>query len=66
MIKVLFIDFYSTIVHEDGEVINRISLIISETGDGTKTAEICRFWWNEFQASFLFAHGESFVTISGK
>ncbi len=32
MIKAVFIDFYGTVVHEDGEVIQKISQEIFNTG----------------------------------
>ena len=35
-IKALFFDFYGTIAHEDGIVIDEITTIISNTDDGTK------------------------------
>ncbi len=44
MIKALFFDFYGTIVHEDGVVIDEITTIISNTGDGTKKSIIGGYW----------------------
>ena len=32
MTKALFVDFYGTVVHEDGEVIKKITQIIYDTG----------------------------------
>ena len=32
MIKAFFLDFYGTVVHEDGEVVKKISQLIYETG----------------------------------
>ncbi len=32
MVKAVFIDFYGTVVHEDGEVIKNISQEIFDTG----------------------------------
>lgn len=40
MIKALFFDFYGTIVHEDGVVIDEITTIISNTGNGTNKLTI--------------------------
>lgn len=48
MIKALFFDFYGTIVHEDGVVIDEITTIISNTGDGTKKSIISSYWWQIF------------------
>ena len=49
MIKALFVDFYGTIVHEDGEVIKQISQEIYDTGKVNDKSEIGSYWWGEFQ-----------------
>ena len=36
MVKAFFLDFYGTIVHEDGEVIKKITQIIMKTGKAGK------------------------------
>ena len=62
MIKALFLDFYGTIVHEDGEVIKKISQIIYDTGNADDISDIGRYWWDVFQKSFTASHGDSFST----
>lgn len=62
MIKAIFIDFYGTIVHEDGEVIKQVSQEIFDTGKVNDKSEIGSYWWNEFQTAFISAYGESFQT----
>lgn len=62
MLKAYFLDFYGTIVFEDGEVIQEISQIIYDTGKVEDKSEIGRFWWKEFQTSFMNAYGERFET----
>lgn len=62
MIKAVFIDFYGTVVHEDGEVIKQVSQEIFDTGIVSNISEIGNYWWNEFQTSFLCAYGDSFKT----
>lgn len=62
MIKAIFLDFYGTVVHEDGEVIKQVSQEIFDTGNVKDKSEIGSYWWNEFQTAFLSAHGESFET----
>lgn len=62
MIKALFFDFYGTIVHEDGIVIDEITTIINSTGDGTKKSAIGSYWWNVFQESYMNSFGDSFKT----
>lgn len=62
MIKAVFLDFYGTVVYEDGEVIKKITKIIMETGSVDAENRIDAFWWNEFQAMFMNAYGEAFET----
>ena len=62
MVKAVFIDFYGTLVHEDGAVIREVSQIIFDTGVVQNYSEIGGYWWNEFQTMFHNAYGESFVT----
>lgn len=62
MIKAIFIDFYGTIVHEDGEVIKQISQEIFVTGKVNNKSEIGSYWWNEFQTAFINAYGDAFAT----
>ncbi len=62
MIKAIFIDFYGTVVFEDGEVIQKITQEIYDTGKVENKAEIGGYWWKEFQTAFLNSYGESFET----
>ena len=62
MIKAVFIDFYGTLVHEDGEVIKRVSQEIFDTGKVKDKSEIGSYWWNEFQTAFISTYGDSFKT----
>ncbi len=62
MIKAIFIDFYGTLVHEDGAVIKKITQEIYDTGNATTTSEIDAYWWNAFQTSFLAAYSDRFET----
>ena len=52
MIKALFVDFYGTVVHEDGAVIKVITQMIKDTGDGSDTSDIGSFWWTDFQTIY--------------
>ena len=58
----IFLDFYGTVVFEDGENIRKISQIIYETGEVNDISEIGTYWWNEFYDMFVNAYGESFRT----
>lgn len=62
MVKAVFMDFYGTVVHEDGEIINKITDVIIETGSADDRNKIGAFWWNEFQTMFMNAHGAAFET----
>lgn len=62
MVKAVLIDFYGTVVHEDGEIIKRITEKIIETGSVDDGKQIGGFWWNEFQTMFMNAYGTAFET----
>ena len=62
MIKAFFVDFYGTVVHEDGEIIKKITEIIYDTGRVENKPEIGAFWWNDFQSMFTNSYGDSFET----
>lgn len=58
----IFLDFYGTVVFEDGENIRKISQIIYETGEVNDISEIGTYWWNEFYDMFVNAYGKNFRT----
>lgn len=62
MVKAIFIDFYGTLVHEDGKIIKQISQEIYDTGKVDNKSEIGTYWWNEFQSAFNLAYGDNFET----
>ncbi len=62
MKEAIFLDFYGTVVFEDGEVIEKISKIIFDTGEVNDIFEIGSYWWNEFYNSFINAYGDDFKT----
>lgn len=59
MIKAVFIDFYGTLVHEDGEIIKSITERVSAQS-GASPAQIGGYWWNEFESLFAASYGDSF------
>ena len=61
-IKAFFVDFYGTIVHEDGEVIKKITKIICDTGKVEDPSEVDSYWWKDFQIMFMNSYGETFET----
>lgn len=62
MVKAIFIDFYGTVVYEDGAVIKVVTQEIFDTGIAENVSEIGTFWWKEFQAAFMNSYGETFQT----
>lgn len=62
MIKALFFDFYGTIVHEDDVVIDEITTIISNTGNGADKLTIDSYWWKIFQELCINSFGNHFKT----
>ena len=62
MIKAIFIDFYGTVVYEDGEVIEKVEQEIFDTGNAVTKSEIGSYWWKEFQTAFHNAYGDRFET----
>lgn len=62
MIKAIFLDFYGTVVHEDGEIIKRISNGIFNTGKVEKISDIDHYWWETFYDLFSNSYGNSFRT----
>lgn len=62
MKKAIFLDFYGTVVHEDGAVIKEITQEIYDTGKVADRSEIGIFWWKEFQRLFNNSYGDKFRT----
>lgn len=62
MIKAVFLDFYGTVVFEDGEYISRITQQIYHSGQAENVAEIGTFWWQEFQTMYMKAYRDDFQT----
>ena len=62
MVKAFFVDFYGTVVYEDGEIIKKITQIIYNTGKVEDKSEIGAFWWNDFQSMFTNSYGDKFET----
>jgi 2-haloacid dehalogenase/putative hydrolase of the HAD superfamily len=61
--RALFLDFYGTLVHEDDEVIIKISQEISSKSPFRPTKnEIARYWWDSFRSLFENSCGRSFNT----
>lgn len=61
-IKAFFVDFYGTVVEEDGDVVEEISRRIFETGKAESPSQVDGFWWKEFQNLCLNSHGANFQT----
>lgn len=62
-IKAFFLDFYGTVVYEDGEIISNICRLIKENSKTEATlSEIGGFWWNDFSKLFQESYGKTFQT----
>ncbi len=62
MMQAVFLDFYGTVVHEDGEIVQRISQEIADTGWAASASEVGAYWWAAFQTAFLSACGDNYVS----
>lgn len=62
MVKAVFLDFYGTVVHEDGAIIKIVNERIFKSGNAEKPSDIGTYWWNEFQNMFIHSQGETFRT----
>lgn len=62
MVKAEFIDFYGTVVYEDGEEIKRVTQEIYDTGKADDKSVIGSYWRNEFQILINSAYGVDFET----
>ncbi|WP_100406974.1 HAD family hydrolase [Bacillus solitudinis] len=63
-IKAIFLDFYGTVVHEDGEIISDICRQIktNTNKEEVTSSKIGGFWWDEFYNLFRESYGDSFLT----
>ena len=62
MVKAIFVDFYGTIVFEDGENVAKISNRIYETGKAESASQVGGYWWDVFKTLFENSYGENFHT----
>lgn len=62
MVKAVFLDFYGTVVHEDGEVIHIINKKIMISGNAKNPSDVGVYWWNSFQKLFVNSYGDTFET----
>lgn len=49
MVKAIFLDFYGTVVFEDGEIVAKISQTLYEPGNAESVGEIGSYWWNRLR-----------------
>lgn len=62
MIKAVFLDFYGTVVHEDGDEIRIINHKIMNSGTCRDIDAIGSYWWNSFQSLCNNSYGVNFET----
>lgn len=62
MVKAVFLDFYGTVVHEDGEVVTEISKRIMDTGVANNIHEVGSYWYKSFLSFLANSYGGTFET----
>lgn len=62
MIKAIFLDFYGTVVHEDGAVIKVVNKRVFDTGKVENMSDIDMFWGMTFKSMFTNSYGTTFKT----
>ncbi len=62
MIKAIFVDFYGTIVFEDGEKVSKISDMIYKSGSAQSASQVGLYWWESFKKLFEDSYNENFRT----
>ena len=62
MIKAVFIDFYGTLVFEDGECVSKICDLIYQSGNAQSASQVGSYWWERFKTLFENSYGENFRT----
>ncbi len=62
MIKAIFVDFYGTVVHEDGEIIKQITDEIFRQGNAGGPEDIAAYWWRTFQTMCSNSYADHFET----
>ncbi len=62
MVDAIFLDFYGTVVWEDGEAIDIICKKIHESGNAENISDIGYYWWKEFQTLCTNSYGNNFQT----
>lgn len=62
MVDAIFLDFYGTVVWEDGEAIDIISRKIHKSGNSENISGIGYYWWKEFQNLCTNSYGNNFQT----
>lgn len=60
MIKAVFLDFYGTVVHEDGDNVKEVCKRILRSSNAENDQQIGEFWWNDLQHLFLNSYGITF------
>jgi 2-haloalkanoic acid dehalogenase type II len=59
-IRGLLLDFYGTVVHEDDEVVSRVTELIAGSVPGVDSRDVGAMWWREFSAMCVEARGSQF------
>lgn len=61
-VKAVLMDFYGTIVHEDGPCVSKIcDLIASTASESVEASDVAAFWWDIYQTLFKNSAGKRFI-----
>lgn len=62
MLKAVFLDFYGTLVYEDGEKIHKIVSKVCSSGKEPDSSKVIPFWGEQFASECKVSFGENFKT----
>lgn len=62
MIKAIFMDYYGTVVHENGPISLEVVKNIFENSNVESMEEVFGYWWKTYKEKLMLANGENFRT----
>lgn len=62
MIKAIFMDFYGTMVYENGPIALEVVQRVYKNSSAESVEEVFCYWWKTFREKLAYANGENFRT----
>lgn len=62
MIKAIFMDYYGTVVHENGPIAMEVVKRIYKNSNAESPEEVFRYWWKTYKEKLACANGADFRT----